>query len=338
MRIVFICLSYWLVIRAQIVREHILKTANASESVTISTPSATPAVAATPSPSASIEAPTTVSNTLEPSSEGLMKTVEQLPTNVDLAPSTQQQLQSLNAAAVDSSSALDILPEGLNGLIDLNDIIKLLDIGGPVVWILCALSVFALSVILIKLWQFAWQRPESLADVERALGLWRKNEVNLACSCLRQSNPVSQIVEHAMLELDRGVEHAALQEELSRLASRYINQLRALLRPLEVIANLSPLLGLMGTVLGMIVAFQQMEAAGSQVDPSVLSGGIWQALLTTAAGLAVAIPVSAIHSWLDRKVERVAQNMNDVVTQVFTHKPNVQAVFIKNPAVAARAA
>ena len=68
----------------------------------------------------------------------------------------------------------------------------------------------------------------------------------------------------------------------------------------------------------MIVAFQQMEAAGNQVNPSVLSGGIWQALLTTAVGMAVAIPVVAVHAWLERKTERVAALMSDSVTQVFT--------------------
>jgi biopolymer transport protein ExbB len=116
-----------------------------------------------------------------------------------------------------------------------------------------------------------------------------------------------------------------LQDELSRQANNLIHQLRSFLRPLEVIASLSPLLGLMGTVLGMIVAFQQMEAAGSQVDPSVLSGGIWQALLTTAAGLAVAIPTAAAYSWLDRKVERISHQLNDVVTQVFTRASSIPA-------------
>ena len=61
-----------------------------------------------------------------------------------------------------------------------------------------------------------------------------------------------------------------------------------------------------------------MAAAGNQVDPSVLSGGIWQALLTTAVGLTVAIPVVAAHTWLERKIERIAILMNDVVTQLFT--------------------
>ena len=61
-----------------------------------------------------------------------------------------------------------------------------------------------------------------------------------------------------------------------------------------------------------------MEVAGSQVDPSVLSGGIWQALLTTAMGLAIAIPVMAAYNWMDRKTQRVSEQINDAVTQVFT--------------------
>jgi biopolymer transport protein ExbB len=74
----------------------------------------------------------------------------------------------------------------------------------------------------------------------------------------------------------------------------------------------------------MIQAFQRLEMAGSQVDPAILSGGIWQALLTTAAGLIVAIPVVLAHAWLERKVERCGHGMEDAVTQLFTR--NLQAV------------
>ncbi len=79
-----------------------------------------------------------------------------------------------------------------------------------------------------------------------------------------------------------------------------------------------PLLGLLGTVIGMIEAFQAMEAAGSQVNPSILSGGIWKALLTTAIGVAVAIPVSIIHSWFERKVEVQATFVQDDLEKLFT--------------------
>ena len=98
----------------------------------------------------------------------------------------------------------------------------------------------------------------------------------------------------------------------------YLASLRSHLRTLEVIATLSPLLGLLGTVLGMIEAFRQLEISGNQIDPGILSGGIWQALLTTALGLGVAIPVVLAHSWLERKVDRCRHNMEDAVTRVFT--------------------
>lgn len=192
-------------------------------------------------------------------------------------------------------------------------------VGGPVVWVLLGFSVIALSIVLIKLWQFSFLRPESHRDVVQALALWREGEHVQAKVVLKRNRPVPELVYIAM----RGVLSARedidlLKDELERVAALRLNQLRALLRPLEVIATLSPLLGLLGTVLGMITAFQKMEAAGNQVDPSVLSGGIWQALLTTAVGLAVAIPVVVLHSWLERKIERVAALMSDSVTQVFT--------------------
>ena len=85
-----------------------------------------------------------------------------------------------------------------------------------------------------------------------------------------------------------------------------------------MIASLAPLLGLLGTVLGMIEAFQAMEAAGTRVNPAVLSGGIWQALLTTAVGLSIAIPVSMTNSWLERKVEVEAAAMLDGLDRIFT--------------------
>jgi biopolymer transport protein ExbB len=74
-------------------------------------------------------------------------------------------------------------------------------------------------------------------------------------------------------------------------------------RFLDTVAQIAPLLGLFGTVLGMIDAFRALQDAGSQVDPSILAGGIWVALLTTAVGLAVAMPTSALLSWLETRME-----------------------------------
>lgn len=204
----------------------------------------------------------------------------------------------------------------------LNFLQQLLEIGGPVVWILLGFSVIAVSIVLIKIWQIMLLSPESTTTAKKAILLWKQNEPEQALSLLKISKPLDELLALSMEGLRQAeIPKELLKEELQRVASLRINQLRSYLRPLEVIASLSPLLGLFGTVLGMILAFQQMELAGSQVDPSVLSGGIWQALLTTAVGLGVAIPAVVAHNWLERKTERVAVLINDGVTQVFTHAP-----------------
>ena len=109
-----------------------------------------------------------------------------------------------------------------------------------------------------------------------------------------------------------------MREEVERVATDELGNLRSHIGLLELIGSLSPLLGLLGTVLGMIQAFRAMETAGRNVDPSILSGGIWAALLTTAAGLIVAIPVVAIASWFDRSILKIAHTTEDAVTRIFT--------------------
>lgn len=216
----------------------------------------------------------------------------------------------------------------LTGLLQhesLAPVVEFLQTGGPVVWILCLFSAFALTIIFLKSWQFISLRAESNKDLKSALSHWRKAQPEQAIESLKTKRPVSSVVAYAMIELSKNdYDLAQVKEEIERLADEKIQSLKAYLRPLEVVATLSPLLGLLGTVLGMIVAFQNMESAGSQVDPSVLSGGIWQALLTTAVGLAVAIPVVAMHALFERKVERIIFLMSDSVTQVFTHKGEVE--------------
>ncbi len=198
------------------------------------------------------------------------------------------------------------------------DIQGLLITGGPVVWILCVFSLIALTIVLVKVWQLVALRAESSKVVNSALAQWRAGRGSDAVGQLDDAHPVAAVVKCAMTGRLDGMNDLLLREEVERIASARLNDLRSFFRPLELIGALSPLLGLLGTVMGMIVAFQQMEAAGSQVDPTVLSGGIWQALLTTAVGMAVAIPVVAVHAWLERKTERVAALMSDSVTRVFT--------------------
>jgi biopolymer transport protein ExbB len=202
----------------------------------------------------------------------------------------------------------------------LDPVLQMLQAGGPVVSILAVMSVVALAIVLVKLWQFAAGRVGDRSTARRALALHRAGCSGEALAALARSrNPVAQVVGCAIRgSLRPDLPEAVVREEVARLASDRVESLRSYLRPLEVIASLAPLLGLFGTVLGMIEAFRQLERTGSQVNPAVLSGGIWEALLTTAVGLAVAIPVVAVLAWLERIVDRLTHEMETVVTQVFT--------------------
>lgn len=191
---------------------------------------------------------------------------------------------------------------------------------------LLLVSVVALTIILLKLWQLVQLRPESHVQLDEALDLWTAGEKDLALQQIDSSYFGSEIIDVAMQELERSTDVNPLREELERLVLQRVESLRSLLPALEVIATLSPLLGLLGTVLGMIEAFQAMEAAGSRVDPAVLSSGIWQALLTTAIGLAIAIPTLAIYNWLDRKVQRVTNWFGDAITRLFSSVHGISVV------------
>ena len=121
----------------------------------------------------------------------------------------------------------------------------------------------------------------------------------------------------AALRARKGFGDAAAREETERVAKAELAGAAQGLRALELIATVAPLLGLLGTVLGMIAAFRALEASGASADPAVLAGGIWEALLTTAAGMTVAIPAQAALVWFESVIDRLRQDMEDAATQVF---------------------
>ncbi|MBB4267047.1 MotA/TolQ/ExbB proton channel family protein [Roseospira visakhapatnamensis] len=197
--------------------------------------------------------------------------------------------------------------------------LDLLTVGGPVVLVLAGMSVVALAIVLLKLWQFRAARLGQTRVARDALVLYTAGRAQEAMTVAgRCRNPVAQALARAMRGQSRGLPEHKVREEVVRVGADALHSLRSWFRALEVIASLAPLLGLFGTVLGMIEAFRQLEAAGNQVNPAILSGGIWEALLTTAVGLAVAMPVIVVLNWLERRVDRVAHEMESVVTRVFT--------------------
>lgn len=190
--------------------------------------------------------------------------------------------------------------------------------GGPIVLILLGMSVFAATIVFAKLWQFSSAGLGDKKSPIEASALFREGRIPEARKVANGGrNPVNAVLAIAIEGLERDIPEEKVREECFREASQILESLRGWMRPLEVIASLAPLLGLFGTVLGMIEAFSQLEAAGSQVDPAILSGGIWEALLTTAVGLAVAIPVVAMANYFERQIERLEHRMDVGLASLF---------------------
>lgn len=184
--------------------------------------------------------------------------------------------------------------------------------GGPAMWLLAVLSVVSLAVLLSKVVQFLRVKPLATPAADAALSALAAGDRQAAQGALASpATPADRLIASALGLARPGVTAVQWQEEVLRQARAELEALRGGLRLLEVVGTLAPLIGLLGTVFGMINAFQQLEMAGSQVDPALLSGGIWEALLTTAAGLVVAIPALAAFHWCDRTIEQCRHTMED---------------------------
>lgn len=196
--------------------------------------------------------------------------------------------------------------------------LSLLAKGGAVMYVLLALSIVALAIIFLKLFQYRHLRLRRTGFVNDVIAKVAAGQTKEARAILSgQVNPVARVVDCAIETASRaGLDDKDRDAEIGRVGSAEIRGLETYLGWLEVIANLSPLLGLLGTVFGMIIAFAELQAAGSDVDPTILAGGIWEALLTTAFGLSIAIPALAAYYLLEAEVDRVRNAMKDSVIRL----------------------
>lgn len=197
------------------------------------------------------------------------------------------------------------------------------DKGGPVIIVIAGLSVLALTLFLAKLLHFQRLGMFRLSRADAAIGVWERGEdvaARQAIASLKGCVPVT--VAAAMSAGAGGTsDRDRAEAETSRLARSFLARSQSGLRLLDLIATAAPLLGLLGTVLGMIEAFQRIEEQGSRVDPGVLAGGIWEALLTTAAGMVVALIALGASNVLDALIERTRNVLEDRVTRVLTALP-----------------
>jgi biopolymer transport protein ExbB len=188
--------------------------------------------------------------------------------------------------------------------------------GGPVMIPLAVCSVLALMWMLERFVGLRAGRVGSKAQAEqlvaaardfgpaRALELARAHPSVLA----RVFQPVFERWSESRAELEKSVEETASREVRAQISS---------LRPLSVITALAPLLGLLGTVVGIIIAFRDIGQANAMGKPEALATGIAQALVTTAAGLSIAIPTQAAYYWLRGKIDRYTRLVEETGEQIF---------------------
>jgi biopolymer transport protein ExbB len=190
--------------------------------------------------------------------------------------------------------------------------------GGFVMYMLALLSVYAVTVIIFKVMQFKKANVFDRSFIEPVLRDIKQGDRTQATKTLETiPGPIARIMRVTFeCVANREMSQKSKEAEIARVGSADIRYLESHLRGLEMTAMISPLMGLLGTVIGMINSFSKLSSAGTHVDPTILAGGIWEALLTTAGGLAVAIPALAAHYVLDGVIEKVRATMKDVSVQI----------------------
>jgi len=199
-------------------------------------------------------------------------------------------------------------------------ITELFERGGVVMIIIVALSIYTTAIVIFKIYQF-WRmeslNPLFVEQIENYLN--KKDMREKLLQAKLNENPVANVMVSAIKALSRpDISTDIVKEEIGRVGSAELRYLESHMRGLELVANIAPLLGLLGTVIGMVDAFSALENAGAKVDPALLAGGIWTALLTTVAGLSVAIPAITAHYIFDGKIDRVRANMRDVSVRILS--------------------
>jgi biopolymer transport protein ExbB len=197
--------------------------------------------------------------------------------------------------------------------------------GGPVVLVLIGLSVIGLTIVLYKLLQYRSYFGNWAKDIDLAIDDWANGEVQSALTALKKNQSAyAAIFYNGVLWLSENKDsEPKIREELSRQGQKLISRINSLNTFIELIAYLSPMLGLLGTVLGMIDVFRGLSNGTGGADAGMLAGGIWIALLTTAVGLTVAIPFAMIHAVLESKAAGIRLSLEDQLTRLFTARLTV---------------
>lgn len=176
-------------------------------------------------------------------------------------------------------------------------------------------SIIALAILIERLMSLRKIRINADAFITRVSNLLLRNQVQEAMQiCDMTPGPIAAITKAGLKKHNRS--RVEIKDAIESSAESEIFHLERYLGVLGTIAAIAPLIGFLGTVTGMIKAFIQIQTLGGNVDASVLAGGIWEALITTAAGLSVGIPTLIVYNWLQGKVEHHVFEMQESSTEL----------------------
>jgi biopolymer transport protein ExbB len=187
--------------------------------------------------------------------------------------------------------------------------------GGPMIWLILATSAVGISVFVERLLFYHRAQinsTEFLNGVRNVLK--RDNVVEALAICDATPGPVARLVKAAILNREKGRE--GVREMLEDAGYLEVPRLEEKLNLLATVAQIAPLMGLLGTVFGFISIFKKLQDAGLQAHIGDLSTGVWQALICTAAGLAVAIPAYAGYNYLVSRVNSIVLDMEHASTEI----------------------
>ena len=173
--------------------------------------------------------------------------------------------------------------------------------GGPLMWIILLCSLLALTIIFERLLTLrrSMIAPDSLS--EQVFDLIRSGTVTAdKVEVIKEHSPLGRVYAAGLGNIQHGAE--AMKEALEEAGKQVVHKMSRYLNTLGTIASITPLIGLLGTVIGMIKVFTAITAVGVG-DPTVLSGGISEALITTAAGLSVGIPCLMFYRYFRSRIQ-----------------------------------
>lgn len=196
--------------------------------------------------------------------------------------------------------------------------LPLIQKGGVLMYLIFFCSIVAVTIIIERLIHFSRARINTTSFLESIFDSIRRNRIMEALErCDRTPGPIASIIRAGILKHDKSRQE--IKEAMEEVALNEVPRLEKNLNILATIAHISPLLGLLGTVTGMVKAFQVIqEKAGAlaPVSPGDLAGGIWEALLTTVGGLSVAIPAIVAYNFLVAQVDSFIVNMERAAVEL----------------------